>query len=222
MTHNQWTDIDDYFSHMLIPVDPSLEAALQSSADAHLPAINVAPNQGKLLHLLAKIRGARRILEIGTLGGYSTIWLARALPPDGKLMTLEVEPKHATLARQNIESAGLSGVVSVIVGKATDSLKKLVADQAEPFDLIFIDADKESNPEYLEWSLKLSRRGTVIICDNVARGGRLADPKNKDADVLGVRRFFDALRAEPRLSSTAIQTVGSKGWDGFSLSVVEE
>ncbi len=222
MSKNQWTDIDDYFSRMLIPADPSLRAALQSSTDAHLPAINVAPNQGKLLHLLAKIRGARRILEIGTLGGYSTIWLARALPPDGKLMTLEVEPKHATLARKNIETAGLSSVVSVILGKATDSLKKLVADKAEPFDLIFIDADKESNTEYLEWSLKLSRRGTVIICDNVARGGRLADPKNKDSDVLGVRRFFEALKAEPRLSSTAIQTVGSKGWDGFSISVVEE
>ncbi len=183
---------------------------------------NVAPNQGKLLHLLAKIRGARRILEIGTLGGYSTIWLARALPSDGKLVSLEMEPSHAALARRNIEGAGLSSMVSIMVGKATDSLKKLVADKAEPFDFIFIDADKESNPEYLQWSLKLSGPGTVIIGDNVVRKGSIADSGNNDPDVLAVRSFLEVMGAEPRLTSTAIQTVGSKGWDGFSISVVSK
>ncbi len=222
MSQDRWAVVDEYISSKLIPADPALDATLESSAEAGLRAINVAPNQGKLLHLLAKIRGARRILEIGTLGGYSTIWLARALPSDGKLVSLELDPSHAALARKNIEGAGLSSMVSVMVGKATDSLKKLVADQAEPFDFIFIDADKESNPDYLQWSLKLSRPGTVIIGDNVVRKGCIADPGNKDPDVLAVRSFLEIMGAEPRLTSTAIQTVGSKGWDGFSISVVSE
>jgi len=220
MNEEQRIAVDDYFSRMLVSSDTVLEDVLERSADAGLPAINVAPNQGKLLYLLAKIRGARRILEIGTLGGYSTIWLARALPSDGSLVTLEVNADHARLARKNIQTAGLSGVVSVVTGKAVESLEKMVADKTAPFDLVFIDADKESNPDYLRWSLRLSAPGTVIICDNVVRRGRVADPDIDDPDVLGVRTFFKQACTDARLDTTAIQTVGSKGWDGFSISVV--
>jgi predicted O-methyltransferase YrrM len=189
-------------------------------AEAGLPSINVAPNQGKLLHLLARISNARRILEIGTLGGYSTIWLARALPSDGVLISLEFNAEYAGLARKNIEAAGLSQQVTVVVGAATQSLQKLVDDKAEPFDLVFIDADKENNAEYLRLSLLLSRPGTVIIGDNVVRKGRVVDEDVNDPDVLGVRKYFELASSDPRLETTAVQTVGAKGWDGFSITVV--
>ncbi|MGB6103648.1 MAG: O-methyltransferase [Pusillimonas sp.] len=220
MNQDQWNKVDDYFSATLAPSDAVLDAALARSEQAGLPAINVAPNQGKLLQLLARISGARRILEIGTLGGYSTIWLARALPEGGSITTLELEPMHAEVARRNIEQAGFADAVSVIVGSAVDTLKNLVRDGAEPFDFIFIDADKQNNPHYLEWSLKLSRPGTVIVTDNVVRKGGVADLGNHDPDVEGVRSLFAMAGADPRLSSTAVQTVGAKGWDGFAISVV--
>ncbi|MEJ2631428.1 MAG: O-methyltransferase [Acidihalobacter sp.] len=187
-----------------------------------MPPHNVAPNQGKFLHLLAKLQGAKKILEIGTLGGYSTIWLARALPSGGKLVTLEADPKNAAVASANIDRAGLSSNVSVRVGPAIESLRLMVSAEEGPFDFIFIDADKPSNPAYLEQSLKLSRPGTVIVGDNVVREGEVANAKSGDAKVQGVRAFFDMLAADPRVSATAIQTVGSKGYDGFSLVVVNE
>ncbi|KVT50367.1 O-methyltransferase [Burkholderia ubonensis] len=222
MDQDQWTQVDAYFSATLVPSDDALDAALAASDAAGLPAINVAPNQGKLLQLLATIRGARRILEVGTLGGYSTIWLARALPPGGRLVTLELNPEHAKVATRNIARAGFADVVSVVVGSAKDSLAQLVEAGTEPFDFIFIDADKESNAVYLEAALKLSRPGTVIVVDNVVRRGRVADPDNQDPDVVGVRDGFRFIAAEPRLATTAVQTVGLKGWDGFSISVVRE
>ncbi|MDS1141802.1 O-methyltransferase [Pusillimonas sp. SM2304] len=222
MNQAQWNIVDDYFSATLAPSDPVLDAALDSSQQAGLPAINVAPNQGKFLHLLARISGARRILEIGTLGGYSTIWLARALPAGGALVTLELEPAHAQVARQNIQHAGFSDKVSVMVGNAVDTLENLVREQVEPFDFVFIDADKQNNPLYLEWSLKLAKAGTVIVTDNVVRKGGVADPDNHDPDVEGVRSLFAMAGANPRLSSTAIQTVGAKGWDGFAITVVSD
>jgi predicted O-methyltransferase YrrM len=220
MSQEQWSAVDEYFARVLVPSDPALDATLKTSAEFGLRAINVAPNQGKFLHLLAKIKGARRILEIGTLGGYSTIWLARALPADGTLVSLEVNPGHAEIARKNIETAGLSSAVTVMVGPAVRSLERLIEDKVEPFDLVFIDADKESNPDYLKLSVKLSQPGTVIVGDNVVRTGRVADEKNNDPDVLGVRSFLELLAADSRLTTTAVQTVGSKGWDGFSISVV--
>lgn len=220
MNLEQWTRVDEYFSRQLDQPDQVLEATLASSAKAGLPPIAVAPNQGKFLHLLARIRGARRILEIGTLGGYSTIWLARALPQDGTLLSLELNEAHARLARENIERAGLSQVASVIVGKADQSLQKLIDTAAEPFDFIFIDADKEGNPKYLQLSLKLARPGTVIVADNVVRQGRVAQTGNRDPDVAGVRDYMALLANAPQLPTTVIQTVGSKGWDGFSMTVV--
>ncbi|KUZ79016.1 O-methyltransferase [Burkholderia ubonensis] len=222
MDQDQWTQVDAYFSATLVPSDDALDAALAASDAAGLPAINVAPNQGKLLQLLATIRGARRILEVGTLGGYSTIWLARALPPGGRLVTLELNPEHAKVATRNISRAGFADVVSVVVGSAKDSLAQLVEAGTEPFDFIFIDADKESNAVYLEAALKLSRPGTVIVVDNVVRRGRVADPDNHDPDVVGVRDGFRFIAAEPRLETTAVQTVGLKGWDGFAISIVGE
>ncbi|MCU9955904.1 O-methyltransferase [Burkholderia sp. BKH01] len=220
MDQDQWNQVDAYFSATLVPSDDALDAALAASHAAGLPAINVAPNQGKLLQLLATIRGARRILEVGTLGGYSTIWLARALPPGGTLVTLELRPEHAKVATQNIARAGFAEVVSVIVGSAKDSLARLVDAGGAPFDFIFIDADKDNNPVYLDAALKLSRPGTVIVVDNVVRGGRVADPGNREPDVVGVRDGFARLAAEQKLTTTAVQTVGQKGWDGFSISIV--
>ncbi|NTY40673.1 O-methyltransferase [Burkholderia diffusa] len=220
MDQDQWNQVDAYFSATLVPSDDALDAALAASHAAGLPAINVAPNQGKLLQLLATIRGARRILEVGTLGGYSTIWLARALPPGGTLVTLELNPEHAKVATQNIARAGFAEVVSVIVGSAKDSLARLVDAGGAPFDFIFIDADKDNNPVYLDAALKLSRPGTVIVVDNVVRGGRVADPGNREPDVVGVRDGFARLAAEQKLTTTAVQTVGQKGWDGFSISIV--
>ncbi|WP_321955819.1 O-methyltransferase [Burkholderia cenocepacia] len=220
MNQDRWNQVDAYFSATLVPSDAVLDAALAASDAAGLPAINVAPNQGKLLQLLATIRGARRILEVGTLGGYSTIWLARALPPGGSLVTLELNPAHAKVATENIARAGFAQVVSVVVGSAKDSLARLIDAGEAPFDFIFIDADKDNNAVYLDAALKLSRPGTVIVVDNVVRNGRVADPDNREPDVVGVREGFARLVAEPALATTAVQTVGQKGWDGFSISIV--
>ncbi|SHN34520.1 O-methyltransferase [Rhizobacter sp. OV335] len=216
-----WREVDDYFCSTLLPADPVLEQALRDSDAAGLPPHAVAPNQGRLLNLLVRLQGARRVLEIGTLGGYSTIWLARALPPGGRVITLEANPVCAEVARINIERAELADRIEIRVGRAADSLPQLLAEGAGPFDFIFIDADKPSNPLYLEWALKLSRPGTAIVGDNVVRHGAVADPHSTDANVQGVRRFLELMAAEPRLSATAVQTVGSKGWDGFSLAIVE-
>jgi len=215
-----WTQVDAYFGDLLAPTDAQLDAALAANRNAGLPPIDVTRLQGKSLELLVRISGARRILEIGTLGGYSTIWLARALPADGRLISLELNPKHAEVARSNIARAGIAGEVEVIEGPAAESLARLHAEGRGPFDLIFIDADKQGYPEYLAWSLKLSRPGTVIIADNVVRNGMVADAESAEPRVLGARAFIEALAAEPRLSATVIQTVGKKGYDGFSLARV--
>ncbi len=220
MAQEQWTAVDRYITDLLGPPDPALDAALQATAAAGLPPHNVSPNQGKLLLLLAQLQRARTILEIGTLGGYSTIWLARALPADGRLITLEADPKHADVARANIARAALADVVELRLGRALDTLPQLAAEDRGPFDVIFIDADKPSNPEYFAWALKLSRRGTLIIVDNVVRNGAVIDAASGDPSVQGVRRFNELLAAEPRVSATAIQTVGSKGYDGFAIALV--
>jgi predicted O-methyltransferase YrrM len=217
-----WTAVDRYISERLLASDPALDAALQASASAGLPAIAVSPNQGKLLYLLARIQGARSILELGTLGGFSTIWLARALPADGALLTLEVDPKYAEVARENIAAAGLADRVELRVEPALEALAQLDAENRGPFDLIFIDADKQSIPEYFQWALKLSRRGSVIVTDNVVRDGSLLDASSEDPRVLGTRRFHELLAGESRVSATTIQTVGLKGYDGFTLALVEE
>lgn len=222
MNQEQWTAMDEFLTSQLLPQDAALDAALAASTQAGLPAINVAPNQGKLLNLLAKLRGARRILEVGTLGGYSTIWLARALPAEGRLISLEVDAAHAQVARANVERAGLSKTVSIVLGPAAQTLDQLVADSAEPFDMIFLDADKRSYPEYLRLSLQLSRPGTLIVADNVIRRGQIADHASTDPDVVGLHAFFRQLATNPRLDSTAVQTVGVKGWDGFSMTIVSE
>ena len=214
----QWTAVDQYYSKLLMEPDAALDAALADSKAANLPGINVAPNQGKFLHLLAKMHASKRILEIGTLGGYSTIWLARALPAGGKLITLEYEPRHADVAWKNIARAGLSDVVEIRVGRAIDSLPKLVGES--PFDLAFIDADKVSTADYFDWSLKLTKPGSVIIVDNVVRKGAVVDPKGDDA-VQGIRRFNELLSKEKRVEATAIQTVGTKGYDGFVVARVK-
>ena len=220
MTKEDWTKVDQYYSDLFMARDPVLEQALADSAAEGLPVINLAPNQGKLLFLIAKAAGARKILEIGTLGGYSTIWLARALPPDGRLITLELNSKHAEVARKNIARAGLKDVTEVRQGPALGSLEQLVTERAGPFDFIFIDADKPAYTEYFQWSLKLSRPGTLIIADNVVRNGAVADPATKDDLVLGIRRFNDAVAKEKRVSATALQTVGSKGYDGLVMALV--
>ncbi|SRR6266508_1331918 len=220
MTQEQWTAVDDYITDLFVPPDPVLDTAIQATSDAGMPLINVAPNQGKLLHILALAHGARSILEIGTLAGYSTIWLARALPAGGKLITLEGNPKHAAVARANIARAGLAEIVEVRVGKALDTLPQLAAEGHGPFDLVFIDADKPNTAAYFAWALKLTRRGSLIIVDNVVRDGAVIDEGSADTSVQGVRRFNAALAAEPRVSATAIQTVGSKGYDGMAIAVV--
>ncbi|CAN5607702.1 O-methyltransferase [soil metagenome] len=220
MTQEQWTAVDRYIIGLLVPADAALAAALQTSAAAGLPPHSVSPTQGKLLQLLARVQGARTILEIGTLGGYSTIWLARALPADGRLITLEADPKHAEVAHTNIARAGLADVVEVRLGRALDILPQLAEEDRGPFDLIFIDADKPSNPDYFEWALKLSRRGSLIVVDNVVRGAAVLDTRGRDASVRGVRRFYELLAAEPRVDATAIQTVGLKGYDGIAIGLV--
>jgi predicted O-methyltransferase YrrM len=216
----QWTAVDRYINEVVITPDPALEAAIQASTEAGLPAISVAPNQGKLLQLLARLQGARRILEIGTLGGYSTIWLARALPAGGRIVTLELEQKHADVAQANFARAGVSEVIELRLGRAIDTLAQLAAERAGPFDFIFIDADKASMAEYFTWSLKLSRPGSVIVIDNVIRKGAVVDAASEDASVRGVRRFNELLAKEKRVSATTLQTVGSKGYDGFTLALV--
>ena len=220
MTPEQWTAVDGYINGLLVPPDPVVEAAIKASVAAGLPPISVSPSQGKLLQLLAQIQQAQNILEIGTLGGYSTIWLARALPAGGRLITLELDPKHAEVARANFARAGLSGIIELRLGSALDTLPQLVAEGRGPFDLIFIDADKQGYPDYFAWALKLSRRGTVIIADNVVRNGTVVDAASSDPLVQGVRRFNELVAAEPRVSATEIQTVGSKGYDGFAIMLV--
>nr|MBA2441935.1 O-methyltransferase [Rubrobacter sp.] len=189
---------------------------------AGLPQIDVSPNQGKLLHLLARVQGARTVLEIGTLGGYSTIWLARALPADGYLVTLENDPAHAEVAQANIVRAGLSETVEVRLGQGLDTLPQVAAEGRGPFDLAFIDADKQSTPEYFEWALELSRPGSLIVVDNVVRGGAVLDETSEDPAIRGIRRFYDLLAAEPRASATGLQTVGSKGYDGFAIALITD
>jgi predicted O-methyltransferase YrrM len=220
MAEDQWTEVDHYFSESLLPSDPILESALEASVAAGLPAISVSPNQGKLLQMLAQIVGARSILEIGTLGGYSTIWMARGLRAGGRLITLEVDPKHAEVAQLNVARAGLRDVVDVRIGNAVEILPQLSAERRGPFDLIFIDADKPNIPTYFEWALRLSRPGTLIIVDNVVRDGAVIDPDSSDPSVQGVRRFIELLGAESRASGTVIQTVGIKGYDGFAIVLV--
>jgi predicted O-methyltransferase YrrM len=217
MTQEQWSQVDEYIVKSLLPSDAALDAALRASSEAGLPAINVAPNQGKFLSLLASIQGARSILEIGTLGGYSTIWLARALPSGGRLVSLELDPKHAEVARQNLTRAGVGELVSIRVGRALDTLPALAGEGAGPFDFVFIDADKQSIPEYFQWALKLTRAGSVIVVDNVVRRGAVIDASSTDANVQGVRRFNELLSKTSGVSATEIQTVGSKGYDGFAL-----
>ena len=218
MTPETWTAVDDYLTELLLPADPALDAAQQAATGAGLPAISVSPPQGKFLHLLARIAGARRILEIGTLAGYSTIWLARALPRGGRLVSLEFDPKHADVARANIARANLSEMVDVRVGRAIDSLPALERD--EPFDFVFIDADKVSTPDYFRWAMKLTRKGGVIVVDNVVRSGRVIDASGADEDVEGMRRFLAQLAEQSGASGTVLQTVGVKGYDGFALVVV--
>ncbi len=220
MTQELWTAVDQYINETLIPSDPILEAALQASEKAGLPSIQVSPSQGKMLHILARSIKARHILEIGTLGGYSTIWMARALPEGGRLLTLEADAKHAEVARANVARAGLAEMAELRLGSALDTLPHVAAESRGPFDLIFIDANKSTMAEYFDWSLKLSRPGTMIIADNVIRSGAVVDAASKDADVQGVRRFNERVAAEPRVSATEIQTVGSKGYDGFALVLV--
>ena len=222
MIQQKWIEVDLYITDLLVRPDAALDEALRTSAAAGLPPIHVSPSQGKLLHLLARLQGARTILEIGTLGGYSAIWLGRALPEGGRLITLESDPRHAEVARANIARAGLSEVVEQRLGPALETLPQIVAEGRGPFDLIFIDADKPGYPDYLGWALRLSRPGSLIVADNVVREGAVIDAASSDPSVQGVRRFNQLLAAEPRVSATAIQTVGNKGYDGFAIALVTE
>ncbi|MGW2643619.1 O-methyltransferase [Streptomyces sp. NPDC001393] len=215
-----WDDVDDYFTSRLAPDDEALRAALRENDAAGLPQISVTAAQGKFLQLLAQVQGARHILEIGTLGGYSTIWLARALPEDGRLVSLEYNARHAEVASRNLARAGLDRVAEVRVGPALESLPKLADENPAPFDLVFIDADKANNPHYVEWALRLTRTGSLIVVDNVVRGGRVVDAESTEPDVVGTRAAIELIATHPRLTGTAIQTVGSKGYDGFALARV--
>jgi predicted O-methyltransferase YrrM len=215
-----WAAVENYFNELLIPPDPILDAATKAIDAAGIANVSVTPNEGKLLWMLARVLGARNILEIGTLGGYSTIWLARALAPGGRIITLEFNPKHAAIARENIARAGLVEMVDLRVGRALESLPVVAGEGRGPFDLIFIDADKKNNWEYFVWALKLSRRGSVIIVDNVMRDGAVLDASSTDSDIRGIRRFTEMLARETRVSATALQTVGSKGYDGFAIALV--
>ena len=216
----RWEAVDDYIAGLFVGDDPALDDALAASRAAGLPPINVAPNQGKLLHLLVRALGARTVLEVGTLAGYSTIWLARALPSGGRVVTLELEARHAEVARRNLERAGLDGVVSVREGRALDTLAELDQEGAGPFDFVFIDADKRSNADYFEWALRLTKPGSVIVVDNVVRNGAVVDEDSADPAILGTRRLNERMAAEPRVSVTEVQTVGVKGHDGFALALV--
>jgi predicted O-methyltransferase YrrM len=221
MTLEKWTTVDRYISDMLVPGDSALDAALDASKAAGLPSISVAPNQGKLLYLLARLCGARNILEIGTLGAYSTIWLARALPAGGRLVTVEADPAHAKVASANLKRAGLTDIVEMRVGLALDVLPALAAERRGPFDLVFIDADKPNTVAYFDRTIEMTRPGSLIVVDNVIREGAIADAATKDASVQGMRRFFERLRSEPRVEATALQTVGSKGYDGLAIALVK-
>lgn len=220
MTQLLWTDVDRYITDSLVASDPILDAVLESSATAGLRPINVAANQGKLLMLLALVQKARRILEIGTLGGYSTIWLARALPSDGRVVTLEISLEYAKIACNNFANAGLANKIDLFIGKALDTLPQLAEKESEPFDMVFIDADKPNNLDYFKWALKLSRPGSLIIVDNVIRNGAVIDAKSTDKSVQGVRRLNEFLSSDSRITATTIQTVGSKGYDGFTMAYV--
>ena len=220
MTQTGWTSVDRYLEDSLLASDPALRAALEDSAAAGLPSIAVSPSQGKLLFIMARAIGAKRILELGTLGGYSGVWLARALPPGGCLVTVEADAKHAEVARRNFERAGVTGVVDLRVGAALAVLPQLDAEQAGPFDFVFIDADKANYPGYLDWAIRLSRPGSLIVADNVVRDGKVADANSEDPSVRGVRRFMDQLATDRRVTATAIQTVGTKGYDGFAVILV--
>jgi predicted O-methyltransferase YrrM len=221
MDDKRWSAVDAYFSETIVGRDSVLEAALAANAVAGLPSIDVSAAQGKMLYLLARIAGAQKALEIGTLGGYSTIWIARALPRVGRLLTIEYSDKHADVARANIARAGLGHKVEVRAGAALDILPKIEAEGLGPFDFVFIDADKTNNANYLGWALRLARSRAVIVVDNVVRGGAIADPASEDPDVTGTRNMFEMMAREPRLAATAIQTVGAKGWDGFALAIVD-
>jgi predicted O-methyltransferase YrrM len=220
MSEQQWSAVDDYINDLVVRPDEALDRALTATADAGMPAIAVSAAQGKLLHLIARMISAQRVLEIGTLGGYSTIWMARALPPGGRIISLELNPEHAAVASANLEHAGLGVSAEVRVGAALATLPALAAENPEPFDLVFIDADKANIPEYFEWGLKLSRPGGVVIVDNVIRNGAVLDSSGRDPSVAGVRRLNDLLASRPDLEATTIQTVGSKGYDGFTLAMV--
>lgn len=216
-----WAEVDDYIFEKLVAEDTVLADALKANAAGGLRPIDVSPAQGKFLHLLVRMTGARRILEVGTLGAYSTIWMARGLPADGRVVTLEYEQRHADVARQNIERAGLSHMIDVRVGAAADTLPVLAAEKPEPFDFVFIDADKPSNTIYLDWAIKLGRPGTVIVLDNVVRDGQLANAASTDPNVMGSRGAFELIAGNPRLSATALQTVGAKGYDGFAVMILD-
>ena len=221
MNERRWSAVDAYFTKTIVKQDAALEAALAANATAGLPQIDVSPPHGKLLHLLARMAGTRKALEIGALGGYSTIWIARALPQDGRLVTLEASETHAAVARRNIARASLSDKVEVRVAPALESLPKIEAEGLAPFDFVFIDADKSNNANYLAWALRLSRPGTLIVVDNVVREGAIVDGRASDQSTEGVKRMFELMAREPRLQATAIQTVGAKGWDGFAVAIVE-
>jgi len=221
MSQERWTEVDRYIEDALLGPDAALEQALAASSEAGLPPIAVSPAQGKMLYLIARVHGSGRVLEVGTLGGYSTIWLARALAPAGRVITLELEPAYAQVAAANVQRAGLSDRVELRVGPAIESMRSLVAEEAGPFDLVFIDADKQSTPEYFTLALELTRPGSLIVTDNVVRGGAVADAATDDPRALGMRRFHELLSREPRVSATTIQTVGRKGYDGFTLALVE-
>jgi predicted O-methyltransferase YrrM len=220
MNQEQWDNIEHYTSGLLATSDAHLKAALEASVKGGLPSIQVSPVEGKLLAILAQTVGAKRILEIGTLGGYSTIWLARTLPSGGRLISLEADPKHAEVARGNIARAGLADRVEIRQGLAIESLPKIAAERIGPFDLTFIDADKQSTWEYFDWAVRLSRSGSLIVVDNVIRHGALIDESSSDQNVIGMRRFCENLARDKRVSGTVIQTVGSKGYDGFAMAVV--
>jgi len=220
MSEERWTAVDQYITDALVPPDAVLDSVLKDSEKAGLPPIQVAANQGKFLMLLARIQGARNILELGTLGGYSTLWLARALPHGGRLITLEADAKHAQVALAGFARAGLDDVIELRLGPALETLPQLASEGCGPFDFIFLDADKDNYPGYFPWLIKLSRPGTVIVADNVVRNGDVIDPDSKDPRVIGVRRFYELVAAEPRVHATAIQTVGSKGYDGFAIMTV--
>lgn len=222
MSNELWGAVDEYIEGLVVQSDAPLENALEDSRAADLPPINVTPALGKMLHLFARIQGASRILEIGTLGGYSTIWLARALPSGGRLITLEIDPKNAEIASKNVARAGLEKVVEIRLAPALETLPKLAGENLPPFDFFFIDANKEDNPKYFRWALKLSRPGSVIIVDNVVRKGEVIEPGSPDTAVQGTRKLLDAVAAEPRVTATVVQTVGNKGYDGYLLAIVEK